>query len=129
MFLEQPSHRAQYGIPRFMAVGIVESLEMIEIQEHHYERVIPALCPLQLSVKSVLHEPAVVQSSERVTDGLSTESLSQKQASEREGNAPTHCDGQSLLGFLQSLESFGPAFTPALVVLDMQDTQRVAQSY
>src|SRR5258708_40321309 len=102
---------------------------MIETKEHDYQRVILALGPLQLAVKSVFHDPAVVQSRQRITDGLGAESLSQKQAGERERNAPARGHGQPLLRFLQTFKSFGSPAALAEVVLDMQDTQSVAQCH
>src|SRR6267143_2435357 len=59
VLLEEPGHGSQYSIPCIVAVNVIESLEVIEIEKHNGERLTPALRPLQLPAESILHEPAV----------------------------------------------------------------------
>ena len=80
-----------------MAESVIESLEMVEVEEKNGDGLLLATSQLQLSFERFLQESPVKQASQRITNRLFAEGFTQLQASQRKGDLRGCTDGQSLM--------------------------------
>ncbi len=80
--LQQMPQRAEDDVARFMAEGIVEAFEMIDIDQQQGNRRVFANGARQFAVERLFHVAAVVKIGQRIADRLRAERLAQLQVCE-----------------------------------------------
>ena len=80
-----------------MAESIIESLEVVEVEEKNGDGLLLATSYLQLSFERFLEESPVEQASQWITNRLFTKGLAQLETSQRKGDLRGRADGQLLL--------------------------------
>src|SRR5882672_8780727 len=109
-----------------MTKDIVETFEMVQIQENNCERAILAASPLQFAVERFLHEAAIEESCKRITYGLVAQSLPQPKACQRQSHLAGNRSGKPLLRILQRFECFHSFIAGAAIILDVKDSYGVS---
>ena len=79
-FAKQVCNRSQNQITRIVAEGIVEALEVIEVDEQDRYGMVLAHGALHFPLQRFLHEAAIEQPGQRIANGLVTQGLAKPQA-------------------------------------------------
>ena len=66
--------------------GIIELLEVVNIQHDSLQRTLISLCTFNFARESLFHESPVVQAGQRIANGLTPQCLAQLQIGERQRN-------------------------------------------
>src|SRR5207248_207112 len=82
--LQQETYAPQDDVARAVAQGVVDTLEVIDIQSDYGESVLLAVRARQLPQEEFLEKAAVVQTGERITDRLFMQGVANSQVGERE---------------------------------------------
>src|SRR6266446_8979939 len=80
-----------------MAEGVIESLEVVEVEKKNGYRLVFAASQLQFPFERLLQEATVEQASQRITNRLFTKGFAQLQTSQQKGDLRGRTDGQPLM--------------------------------
>ena len=94
--LQQDAELAQKSVAGFMAEGVVEVLEPVEIEHDHAERTLIARCAPQFEFEGFLHETAVEEIRQRIADRLAAQRFVQLEVGESHRDVLRHGHGQAL---------------------------------
>src|SRR5207302_7208597 len=81
--LQQETHAPQDDVTGAVAQGVVDALEVIDIQSDYGERVLLAVRARELPQEEFLQKAAVVQTGERIADRLLVQGVANLQVGER----------------------------------------------
>ena len=102
---EQIGKGLQHHVSRVMAENIVESLEMVKVEEKDSQRLLFAAGDLQFSFERFLEKAPIEQVRQRIANRLFAKGLAQLQAGKGKGKLRGHADGQSLMGIPKSFRA------------------------
>src|SRR6202795_2006914 len=88
-----------------MAECVIESLEVVEVEEKKSDGLLLATSQLQLSFERFLQKTPVEQASQRITNRLFTKRFLQLQAGQRKSDLRGGADGQSLMRVPKTLRA------------------------
>ena len=108
-----------------MAEGVIESLEVVEVQEKNGDGLLLATSQLQLSFERFFQEAPVKQASQRITNRLFTKRFPQLQAGQRKGDLRGRTDGQSLMRVPKTHRSGIVSELRRALEFEMQNANRV----
>ena len=92
--LEERAHRAQQRVAGGVAEGVVELLEVVDVDHDDAERHLPPPRPPQLAVQRLLHVAAVEEPGQGIADGLVAKALLEAQVREGEADLVGHGEGE-----------------------------------
>src|SRR5258708_24577735 len=84
IFVQRLRNAAQYAVAGIMAEGIVEALEMVEVQHQHAESCPISFAARHLPVERLFEKTPVVQSGQRIPDRLLAKILPQADIAQRQ---------------------------------------------
>src|SRR5882724_388406 len=105
-----------------MPKGIIETLEMVQVNEQQRQRLILADGTMQLAVEAFLHEPPVKEAGQRIADRLVAKSFAKTQAGQGQRDLSRHGGGQALLQVLPSFRTSPGCRVGGVAVFKMQET-------
>src|SRR6266404_8554323 len=80
-----------------MAEGVIESLEVVEVEKKNRYRLPFAASQLQFPFERLFQEAAIEQSSQRITNRLFTQGLTELQTSQQKSDLRGRTDSQPLM--------------------------------
>ena len=94
--LQECAQLAQEGIAGFVAVGVVESLEAVHVQQHDGQLPLPARRAADFAVQDFVQIAPIVEAGERIADGLQAQAFAQPQIGQRQRDVAGDGDRQLL---------------------------------
>ena len=101
--MSKPPSSRSTRIAGVVPAGVVERLEVIDVQHDDADGAPAARGAGELEVERLLHVAAVEEPRERVQDGLASQGVAQPQVGERQRDALSHGHRELLLGLAQRL--------------------------
>src|SRR5438477_6774494 len=109
-----------------MAESVVESLEVVEVEEKNCKRLVFSAGQLQFSVERFFEEASVEQPSQRIANGLFPKLFAQLQAGQGKRNLRGGAGSQSLARTTKALRPRIGGWLCCLLELEMQNPKRVS---